>query len=192
MHENVFFLTIEQKMSLKRLQKLRCLGWISKQDMLRSAVKKTSLKSSKDDFVTKIFPHSTKRKRSIHLNFPFPFVSFNSLFLTLKCETLILKTTAWCDSQMVWQFYLLVLYSHKPCFFSQSECALYLNFIIKTLRKHFINQKELKHFFTTVTMFVFIGFQIRGNRQIFKFSNFRLKISGFSRCPYEVIDIMRI
>ena len=26
MHENVFFLTIEQKMSFKRLQKLRCLG----------------------------------------------------------------------------------------------------------------------------------------------------------------------
>ena len=104
MHKNVFFLTIEQKMYLKRLQKLRCLGWISKQDILRSAGTKTSFKSSKDDFVTKIFPHSTQRKRSIHLNFPSPFVSFNDLFLTLKCETLVLKTTAWCDSQMVWQF----------------------------------------------------------------------------------------
>ena len=104
MHKNVFFLTIEQKMYLKRLKKRSCLGWISKHDILRSAVKKTSFKSSKDDFVTKIFPHSTKRKQSIHLNFPFPCVSFNGLFLTLKCETLVLKTTTWCDSQMVWQF----------------------------------------------------------------------------------------
>ena len=33
------------------------------------------------------FSLSTKRKLSIPWNFPFPFVSFNSVFLTLKCET---------------------------------------------------------------------------------------------------------
>ena len=43
---------------------------------------------------------STKRKLSILLNFPFPFVSFNGVFLTLKRETLVLKTTTRCDSQM--------------------------------------------------------------------------------------------
>ena len=30
---------------------------------------------------------STKRKLSIPWNFPFPFVSFNSVFLTFKCVT---------------------------------------------------------------------------------------------------------
>ena len=33
------------------------------------------------------FSLSTKRKLSIPWNFPFPFVSFNSVFLTLKYET---------------------------------------------------------------------------------------------------------
>ena len=62
----------------------------------------------------------------------------------------------------------------------------------ENLRK-ILNQKQLKNLlFTTVTLFGFIGFQIRGNRQIFKFSNFRLKISGFSRCPYEVTNSIRI
>ena len=36
--KNVIFLTIEQKMYLKSLQKLRCLGWISKQVILPFAV----------------------------------------------------------------------------------------------------------------------------------------------------------
>ena len=62
----------------------------------------------------------------------------------------------------------------------------------KNLRKN-LNQKQLKNLlFATVTLFGFTGFQIRRNRQIFKFSNFRLKISGFSRRPYEVTDIIRI
>ena len=43
---------------------------------------------------------STKRKLSILLNFPFPFVSLNGVFLTLKWETLVLETAAWCDSQV--------------------------------------------------------------------------------------------
>ena len=37
---------------------------------------------------------STKRKLSILLNFSFPFVSFNGVFLTPKRETFVLKTTA--------------------------------------------------------------------------------------------------
>ena len=43
---------------------------------------------------------SKKRKLSIVLNFSFPFVSFNGVFLTPKRETFVLKTTTWCDSQM--------------------------------------------------------------------------------------------
>ena len=47
---------------------------------------------------------STRRKLSIHLNFSLPFVALNAVFLTLKCETLVLKTTAaWCDLQIEWQ-----------------------------------------------------------------------------------------
>ena len=65
--------------------------------LLAAAVKKTSLNSSKEDFATKRFPSSTKRKLSIHLNFPSPFVSL-LCSVTLKCETLVLKTTSWCDS----------------------------------------------------------------------------------------------
>ena len=53
-----------------------------------------------------------------------PFVSFNAVFLTLKCKTLDLKPAAWCDSQMEWQLLPRVLYSQQPCFFNQSECAL--------------------------------------------------------------------
>ena len=34
-------------------------------------------------------------KVSILFNFLFPLVPFNSVFLTLKCGTLVLKTTAW-------------------------------------------------------------------------------------------------
>ena len=34
-------------------------------------------------------------KVSILINFLFPLVPFNGVFLTLKCGTLVLKTTAW-------------------------------------------------------------------------------------------------
>ena len=77
-------------MYLKIQQKLHCLRCISKQTM-RSVVKKTRLNSSKDDFLMKSFPSSTKRKLSILLNFLFLFLSFNGVFLTLKCRTLVLK-----------------------------------------------------------------------------------------------------
>ena len=86
--KNVIVLAIEcKKMYLKIPQKLRCLGCVSKQTM-RSAVKKTRLNSSKDDFLTKSLPSSTKRNPSVLLNFLFPF-----FVLTLKCRNLV--TTAW-------------------------------------------------------------------------------------------------
>ena len=61
---------------------------------LRSAVMKISWISnfSKDDSVKKSLPLSIKRKLSILLNLPFPPVSFSGVFLTLKCETLVLYT----------------------------------------------------------------------------------------------------
>ena len=73
--KNVIVLAIECKMYLKIQQKLHCLGCISKQTM-RSVVKKTRLNSSKDDFLMKSFPFSTKRKLSILLNILFPFFVF--------------------------------------------------------------------------------------------------------------------
>ena len=73
--KNVIVLAIECKMYLKIQQKLLCLGGISKQT-IRSVVKKTRLNSSKDDFLMKSFPSSTKRKLSILLNFLFPFFVF--------------------------------------------------------------------------------------------------------------------
>ena len=73
--KNIIVLAIECKMYLKIQQKLHCLSCISKQTM-RSVVKKTRLNSSKDDFLMKSFPSSTKRKLSIFLNFLFPFFVF--------------------------------------------------------------------------------------------------------------------
>ena len=88
--KNVIFLAIECKMYLKIQQKLRCLGCISNQTMC-SPLKKTRLNSFKDDFLMKSFPSSTERKLSIFWNFSFYFLSFNGIFLTLKCRTLALK-----------------------------------------------------------------------------------------------------
>ena len=73
--KNAIVLAKECKMYLKIQQKLHCLGCISKQTM-RYVEKKTSLNSSKDDFLMKSFPSSTKRKLSILLNFLFPFFVF--------------------------------------------------------------------------------------------------------------------
>ena len=92
-------------MYLKSLQKLRCPGWISKQDLLRFAVKETMLNSWKDDFLTERVLLSTERKRSIHLNFPFSFVSFNSVLLSLKCKTSVLKTTAFDNQSLLLTIY---------------------------------------------------------------------------------------
>ena len=73
--KNVIVLAIECNMYLKIQQKLHCLVCISKQ-IMRSVMKKTRLNSSKDDFLMKSFPSSTKRKLSILLNFLFPFFVF--------------------------------------------------------------------------------------------------------------------
>ena len=86
--KNVIFLAIECKMHLKIQQKLRCLSCISKQTM-RSAIKKTRLNSSMDDFLMKSFPSSTKKKNwAFFWTFSFYFLSLNGVFLTLKCRTL--------------------------------------------------------------------------------------------------------
>ena len=90
-----FSLIIEYGMYLKCLQKPRCLGWFKTSQALLSAVHKTRLNSSKDNFIAKSFRLSTKRKLSILLNFLFPFVSFIGVFSILKCKTLVLKTTTW-------------------------------------------------------------------------------------------------
>ena len=73
--KNVIVLAIECKMYLKIQQNLHCLGCISKQTM-SSVVKKTSLNSSKDDFLMTSFSSSPQRKLSILLNFLFPFFVF--------------------------------------------------------------------------------------------------------------------
>ena len=63
--KSVIFLIIEYKMYLQSLQKLRYLGWISKQDTLRLAVKKTLLNSWKEDFVKKLYlVHKKKTEHS--------------------------------------------------------------------------------------------------------------------------------
>ena len=90
-----FSLIVENRMYLKCLQKPCCLGWFKKSQALRSAVWRTRLNSSKDNFIAKIFRLSTKRKLSILLNFLFPFVSFIGVFSILKYKTLVLKTTTW-------------------------------------------------------------------------------------------------
>ena len=91
-----FSLIIEYGMYLKCLQKPRCLGWFKTSQALLSAVHKTRLNSSKDNFIAKSFRLSTKRKLSILLNFLFPFVSFIGVFSILKCKTLVMKaTTPW-------------------------------------------------------------------------------------------------
>ena len=90
-----FSLIIEYGMYLKCLQKPRCLGWFKTSQALLSAVHKTRLNSSKDNFIAKSFRLPTKRKLSILSNFLFLFVSFIGVFSILKCKTLVLKTTTW-------------------------------------------------------------------------------------------------
>ena len=80
-------------MYLKFLQKPRCLGWFKTSQALGSAVKKTRVNSSKDNFTEKSSRLSTKRKLSILLNLLFPFVSIIGLFSIFKYKTLVLKTT---------------------------------------------------------------------------------------------------
>ena len=53
------------------------------------------LNSSKDDFLMKSFPFSTKRKLSILLNFLFPFFVFERFIFNLEMQNSCLKTSAW-------------------------------------------------------------------------------------------------
>ena len=85
--KNVIVLAIECKMYLKIQQKLHCLGCTSQQTM-PSVVKKTRLNSSKDDFLMKSFPSSTKRK-----------LSWAELCIfKLERQNSCLKTSAWWSS----------------------------------------------------------------------------------------------
>ena len=72
-------------MHLKFLQKPQCLIVCSKQAKL-SAVKKTRLNSSKDNFITKGFRLSTKGKLDILLNFLFPFCVFLRRVFNLEMQ----------------------------------------------------------------------------------------------------------
>ena len=93
--KNVIVLAIDCKMYLKIQQKLHCLGCISKQTM-RSVEKKTRLNSSKDDFLMKSFPSSTKKKKwAFFRAFSFLFLSFSGVFFNLEMQNSILKTSAW-------------------------------------------------------------------------------------------------
>ena len=76
--KNVIVLAIECKMYLRIQQKLgkTSLPWLHFKTDQRSVVKKTRLNSSKEDFLMKSFPSSTKRKLSILFNFLSPFFVF--------------------------------------------------------------------------------------------------------------------
>ena len=84
--KNVIVLAIECKIQ----QNLRWLDCISKQTM-GSAVKKTRLNSSKDDFLMKASLSPQKESWAVFWTFSFHFLSFNGVFLSLKCRTLVLK-----------------------------------------------------------------------------------------------------
>ena len=62
---------------------------------------KTKLNSSMNNFRSKSFPlvHKKKTGHSLELSISI-FVSFNGVFLTLICETLVLKTTAWGEDSL--------------------------------------------------------------------------------------------
>ena len=78
-------------MYLKIQQKLHCVGCISKQTM-RAVVKKTRLNFFEGQFLDRKLPllHKKKAEHSFELSLSI-FLSFNGVFLTLKCRTLVLK-----------------------------------------------------------------------------------------------------
>ena len=87
-------LTTEYRMYLKILQSPRCLNWLV-QNKPSATIRRveTMLNCSKDNFITKSFRLSTKRKLRIPLNFLFPCMSFIGVFSILKCKALAFKTT---------------------------------------------------------------------------------------------------
>ena len=86
-----FSLIIEYRMCLKCLQKPRCLGWFKTSQALRSAVHKTRLNSTKDNFIAKSFRLSTKRKLSILLNFFFSICVFYRRTFNLEMQNFSLE-----------------------------------------------------------------------------------------------------
>ena len=80
LQKRTFFDHRVYKMYLKFLQKPRCLCWFKTSQALWSAVKKTRLSSTKDNFIAKSCRLSTKRKLNIFLNFLFPFVFYQRIF----------------------------------------------------------------------------------------------------------------
>jgi len=85
--KNVIFLSIEYKINLKILQKL-CLvcNLVAFQNRLITGLWRKH----------RIPPLSTNKKLSINsFKLSLPSVSFHGIFLTYKCETLVLKTTTW-------------------------------------------------------------------------------------------------
>ena len=80
-------------MYLKTLQKLRCL--VAFQNRPSAPIGRDEDFKFLEGQFCKEKPLSTKRKLiSILLYFLFPCVSFSSVFLIMKCETLFLSTTA--------------------------------------------------------------------------------------------------
>ena len=98
----------------RKFFKTSLLGCVSKQ--AKSSAMKKNLKFLEGQFCNEkpSFAHWKKNWLNILLNSPFPFVSFNGTFLTLKCETLVLKPIAWDVSLLphFWEFL------YRPDFFA--------------------------------------------------------------------------
>ena len=89
--KNVIFLAIECKMNLKIQQKLHCLGCISKQTPCAPLRKKQGWIPRRTISWWKASLPPQKESWAFFRTFSFHFLSFNGLFLTLKCRTLALK-----------------------------------------------------------------------------------------------------
>ena len=82
-----FSLIIEYGMYLKCLQKPRCLGWFKTSQALRSAVWKTRLNSSKDNFIAKSFRLSTKGNWAFFWTFSFHLCISDRRIFNLEMQT---------------------------------------------------------------------------------------------------------
>ena len=88
--KNVIVLAIECKMYLKIQQKLHCLGCISKQTRDPSWRKQGWIPRRRISWwKASLLPQ--KESWAFFLTFSFHFLSFNGVFLSLKCRTLVLK-----------------------------------------------------------------------------------------------------
>ena len=89
--KNVIVLAIECKMYLEIQQKLRCFGCISKQTMRSQSWRKQGWIPRRTIFWWKASLSPQKESWAFFWTFCFHFLSFNGVFLTLKCRTLVLK-----------------------------------------------------------------------------------------------------